>query len=434
MITNATSHPDESRIRAVIDEFLQDRLQVKLDKARDEAERQALVENYRRETWVADAAHRVGQIQQVSHGLKFTHPDARGSQLYSQGNPMAGATLVGTHTLEAGAHPDVVGNAAALDVYKFLRLEVEGKTLLSLACEADPALVAALSDDEALARAWMTAFAGLTMQKGELTSHTLAKQVYWALDDGGYHLLSPLFPTSLVHHLWTTIRADRFSEDAKIAREARRNKQPHDQGFREYPGFAIQKFGGTKPQNISQLNSERYGENYLLASVPPVWRSDPIRPPLRVETIFGRWFERRPRVYSLIEVLRDFLLSVREVNNIAIRLKRAELLDQVRDELVQFAAELHELAPGWTRHEDCRLNREECYWLDPRRGQEDETFATGRATSDWRDAICSRFGNWLNARLEDRGGLPMGDAEQREWRTVLEDKLRLMREELDLDD
>ncbi len=426
--------PEAPQIRAVIEGFLQERLQVKLDKVKDETARQALVESHRRETWIADAAHRVTQIQQVSHGLKFTHPDARGSQLYSQGNPAAGDNLVGTHTLKAEAQPDVVGNAAALDVYKFLRLVVEGRTLLSLASEADPALVAALSDDETLARAWMTAFAGLTQQKGDLTSHTLAKQVYWALDDGDYHLLSPLFPTSLVHRLWTIIREDRFSENTRIAREARRNKQPHEQGFCEYPGLALQKFGGTKPQNISQLNSERYGENYLLASVPPLWQSAPIRPPLRVETIFGGWFGHRSRVYHLTRVLRDFLLSVREVNNLAIRLKRGELVEQIRDELVQFAAELRELTPGWTRHEDCRLNQEECYWLDPWRGQEDDAFATGRATSDWREAICDRFGNWLNARLEDRGGLPMGDAEQQEWRTVLEDKLRLMREELDLDD
>lgn len=435
MITNATSPPDAPRIRSAIEEFLQERLQAKLDKARDEAERQELVENHRRETWIADAAHRVGQIQQVSHGLKFTHPDARGSQLYSQGNPAAGDTLVGTHTLNGHGSPDVVGNAAYLFYYnQFLRLEVEGKTLLARASEADPALAAALSDDEALARTWMTAFAALTQQKGDLTSHTLAKQVYWAMGDGDYHLLSPLFPTSLVHRLWTTLREDRFSASARTAREARRNKQPHDHGFREYPGVAIQKFGGTKPQNISQLNTERYGECYLLAAVPPVWQSNPLRPPLRVETIFGGWFSYRPRVFHLTRVLRDFLLRVREVNNIAIRLKRAELIEQIRDELVQTAAELRELPPGWSQHEECRLNLEECYWFDPWRGQEDETFATGRATSDWRDAICSRFGNWLNARLEDRGGLPMGDAEQREWRTVLEDKLRLMREELDLDD
>lgn len=37
---------------------------------------------------------------------------------------------------------------------------------------------------------------------------------------------------------------------------------------REYPNLAVQKFGGTKPQNISQLNSER-GWQQLSAGLSP---------------------------------------------------------------------------------------------------------------------------------------------------------------------
>lgn len=422
---------DVTAIQAVINQFLQERLQPKLDKLKEgeDEKRQKLLDAHRPATWIADAARRVSQIQQVTHAIKYTHPDAKGTSLNSQGNATAGETLIGTHTINGRAAADVVGNAAALDVYKFLRLEVDGKSLLIRACNTDPAMESALPGNTGEAQAWMKAFAALSEPKGQPTSHKLAKQIYWPIGNGKYHLLAPLFPTTLVHGIYNGIREDRFSETAKTARQAYRDKQPHDHGFREYPYFAIQHFGGTKPQNISQLNSERHGENYLLAALPPTWKNKELKPPLRTESIFNRWLNR-DRIYHLTTTLRRFLLKVQPVNNIKIRNKRAELVALIRDELVQKVAQLQELSPGWSTHEECRLNADECFWLDPRRGRDDEGFAKARETSDWKDAICHRFGNWLNARL-NTDKTPMGMPEFQHWHSILEKELRMMREELD---
>ena len=241
--SSALSPPDQSqRIRAVISQFLHDRLQPKLDKLKeDEGEaRQKLLVEFQPQTWIADAARRVGQIQQVTHALKFSHPDARGSSLNSTGNLDASRLEIGTHTLDGTLSPDVVGNAAALDVYKFLRLTVDGRSLLQLAEERSPELAAVFSVDPELAESWMAAFADISVPKGGMTSHKLAKQLYWPLENGGYHLLAPLFPTSLVHQVWSGIRQDRFSEEAKSARVAKKQNQPHAHGYREYPELAIQ--------------------------------------------------------------------------------------------------------------------------------------------------------------------------------------------------
>ncbi|MBK1733371.1 type I-F CRISPR-associated protein Csy1 [Thiococcus pfennigii] len=428
------SSPDPRRIRAAIEAFIGERLQAKLDATKDPDRQAELRANYAPTTWIADAARRADQIQQVTHGLKYTHPDARGSSLNSPGNPVADAYLVGSHSLNGDHEPDVVGNAAALDVYKFLRLEVDGRTLLDLAQAHEPALVEALSDDPREAADWIAAFAALAESKGEPASHALTRQVYWPLEDGGYHLLAPLFPTSLAHRIWKTISEDRFGDDAKAAREARRSRLPHPHGLREYPDLAVRKFGGTKPQNISQLNSERRGENCLLAALPPTWNSDPVRPPLRVETVFGPWFGNRRRVRRLVEGLRKYLVSVRdpERNNLAIRQNRADWVDAIVAELIQFAAELHELPPGWSADPDSRLPPEECYWLDPHRVLADVDFAVARAAADWRGAICDRFGRWLNARL-DTDAAPMGEVELHAWRGELDERLRLLREEIDHD-
>ena len=415
--------PDADKIRAVIGVFLQERLQPKLDKLKEgeEEKRQELAQAYLPEAWIADAARRVGQIQQVTHALKYIHSDAKGTNLSVLGNPQSGKLLVGTHTAPEQCPPDVVGNAAALDVYKFLRLEVDGKTLLARATANDPAMQAALSANSELASAWMASFAKLAENSGTPASHKLAKQLYWPVGDGQYHLLAPLFPTSLAHHVWSTVREDRFSEAAKAARDAKRNLQEHPHGYREYPNMVIQQFGGTKPQNISQLNSERYGENYLLRSVPPNWQSDQVKPPLRVESVFDGWFGRRPRVKELMRILREFLYSVQDVNNMHIRNKRIDLVGYIVDEMLSFAAELRDIEESWTLQKECRLNINEQCWFNPYRTHEDEEFRKTYVWGDWKEAVCKRFASWLNAGLSDpRNPLPFGDEAADQWKSDLE--------------
>lgn len=436
--SNALAPPiATASIQQVITQFLADRLQPKLEKIADDdcEQRAALLAAYAPKTWIADAARRVGQIQQVTHAIKYTHPDARGSSLYSAGNLHAKDTEVGTHTLGAALVADVVGNAAALDVYKFLNLTIGGYSILELATNNHPALTAAFSDEQKEAQAWINAFATLAEPKGKTASHKLARQIYWPLGNGHYHLLSPLFPTSLVHALWKRVREDRFSDDAKAAREARKIGAAHPHGFREYPELAIQSFGGTKPQNISQLNSERYGENYLLPSLPPNWHSPAVRLPLAVDSVFDRIFGNRPRVRDLVRTLRTFLESVIDYNNPAIREKRAELSTYLCDEALLYAAELRdavdtgELDAGWTLDKRCQLNRAEQLWLDPLRCETDPDFAREYASDEWPDEICRRFGNWLNARLTTEK-LPMSAVEAEHWRRELKEEMRLLRREL----
>ena len=101
----------------------------------------------------------------------------------------------------------------------------------------------------------------------------------------------------------------------------------------------------------------------------------------------------------------------------------------VRDELLQFAAEIHELDGGWSRDERCRLNPAEQCWLDPKRAVTDEELAARWRHGDWQDEICLRFGNWLNARIStDR--TPMGQAESQAWQAVLKAELSMIRLEI----
>lgn len=421
-------------LRAIIAEFLKGRLEAKLDKLEggsgdEHALRAELAAAHEPGAWLADAARRVGQIQAVTHSLKPVHPDAKGTTLYRPPAGMAAQEEVGSHALGTDFAGDVVGNAAALDVYKFLRLEHQGRSLLDLALARDVDLSAALSSKADEASAWLDAFAGLIEARGNLASHSLAKQIYWPVgddphDDSQYHLLAPLYASSLAHRVWQQIQGDRFSDDARQARKARKEDLWSERPVREYPNLAVQQLGGTKPQNISQLNSERRGVNYLLASLPPVWQSTEITPLYASSSMFQR-YGRREEVRRTVRTLTHFL-KTDPTPNTDTRTRRAALVDVLIDELLQFSAEIRTgLPPGWSQSADCGLDVAQRHWLDPDGVAQACAQRGVPLPADTAERISTAFALWLNAQLRDRAGsgLPLGDAEALTWRKQMLDEI-----------
>jgi hypothetical protein len=126
----------------------------------------------------------------------------------------------------AGLEPDAVGNAAALDVAKLLQMRVEdGDSLLASLKRGDHSALAALTDDANQLNEWIAGFSR-ALSPGAPASHKLAKQGYFPAGDG-YHLLSPLFATSLVHAMHQKMVALRFGDEVKAIWKARREKTWH---------------------------------------------------------------------------------------------------------------------------------------------------------------------------------------------------------------
>lgn len=440
----------EASYRAVIRAFLQERLQAKLDKLKpDDPQRDETVASFAHDVWLASAARRVQQIQAVTHSLKPIHPDARGTNLYVEPASLPTLDELGSHALGGRFVGDVVGNAAALDVYKLLKLEVNGRSLLAALLAQDADALAALHADPAQAAALRDAFVSLTQPRAEApSSHTLAKQLYWlagsdACDGAGYVLLTPLYATSLAHAVYVQVQEDRFGEANKAARQARREGRAHDGVLHDYPDLAVQNMGGTKPQNISQLNSERRGMNYLLSSLPPQWQPSAVRLPVKTTSVFDRLFPARFEVRRTVLALRQFLAS--DPNpNLTTRERREALVDTLLDELVSMAAEMQQSRPGGWSRDDERfedLNDNEKLWLDPLRAElpEEAMFAKDWLCMDWPAEIGKAFARWLNKQLDHE--LPVGDVEAREWRKELltdeggfKQQLRELRDKLDAPD
>lgn len=415
------------RFRITIAAFIEARRDAKLKDDTKSASK------YEYGTWLADAARRIGQIQAVTHVLKATHPDARGSSLHVAPTELPQHLEIGSHLLGDDYAEDVVGNAAALDVFKFLKLEVDGKRLLDWMQVGDVDLRAALSPDAGLAQGWMVAFASLVRQEERPATHPMAKQVYWLIgeepqDDAQYHLLQPMFSSSLTHAVHAEIQDARFGETNKQARQAFRERQASEIAYRDYRNLVARKLGGTKPQNISQLNSERGGVNYLLSSLPPpAWERRGANL-LKLESAFDeliRFGGMRELVSALIEFLKSDPAPTMETRD-----HRKTIEQAIGQELAMFGVSLRgRYEAGWTRDMQCRLPLCEQLWLDPDRTEleprnnpdqpewqlDDLAFCEAYEWGDWPDEVAERFGNWLNARLRDAGLVTVSLPERNHW-------------------
>ncbi|MCT4627553.1 type I-F CRISPR-associated protein Csy1 [Halodesulfovibrio sp.] len=353
---------------------------------------EGLVEKFTVPAWLTDAAKRAHQTNIVTHALKFTHPSAKGSSLLALSSCKEDA-YVSTDAL-AQCRVDAVGNAAALDVAKLLQLEAGGVTLASMLAEQDYSALEGFTDDKALAKEWGEGLSKALLLSSP-TSHTYAKQLYFPVAKGEYHLVSPLYSSALSQSLYDAIHHSRYSEEAKEAREAKKNNAQSDFKITYFPDLAVMNHGGTKPQNVSQKNSERGGRSYLLSCKPPQWKSRN-RFPAMQNSFFASYPVWKATDHH-INRLGTFLCSVFEKeSNKPMRAYRERIVDEIIDHILVCAIQVQQQNPaGWSSASN--LPAAQRLWLDPFNTNPKHQMRYEQAK--WKDAVAGSFAQWLNDKL-----------------------------------
>jgi len=350
------------------------------------------------QSWLDNAAKKASQISLATHVVKYLHSDAQGTNIYAKmdfSSQDKFSWYLSTSSLNK-VQNDFVADAKAMDVPGLLEIEVNGVSLLQLIIQDDSSPFAPFAKDEAQLVSWMNGFKAVLNNTG-LSSHTLAKQVYFPVEDGKYHLIAPLFASSLSQVLYDRIREDRFSEKAKEVRECKKKSLFSDAMIFDYLNLAIQTFGGTQPQNISRLNSNRNGRVFLLRSVPPVWKAIE-KPPMRTDD-FWKIYERK--AYSVLKEFKQYLLKVNKLSsNKMIRDSRKEYINQMLDLLVQTVLEIQALQPGWSQSSNLTLY--ERLWLDPFFVNVDQNYMEMRSHEPWIEAVSRDFATWLINKLKHK--------------------------------
>lgn len=226
-------------------------------------------------SWLLDASNRATQLSITSHPAKFVHPNAKTSSIIANCS-QANDGLLRSGNVEVNL--DVFGNAAALDVEKFLRINLaDGKTILQH-LESNTDFIQTQFDIKDINfNSVKDNFLKIKISDLDQTSDKL-KQVYFPVNND-YHLLSILMPSGIIYKLKQKINAIRFSDENKKMREALSKQTPVKGKIEDIKNLTALGYGGTKPQNISTLNNQNGGVSFLLSSMPPQLQRRKTQPP-----------------------------------------------------------------------------------------------------------------------------------------------------------
>ncbi len=276
--------------------------------------------------WLPKASVRATQLSLVSHPAKFSHPGAKTTPVIAkciaENDGYVRSGNLGNLAL------DVIGNAAAMDVYQFLMLILKnGKTILeNLEQNTNDiqSIFNATDCDYNVIRSELLQIKSVDSEQVKTSGSV--KQVYFPIDDTDYHLLSILTPSAAIYQLKEKINFIRFSDQAKEAREARKKNHFKEHGLAQIVGLAGIGYGGTKPQNISVINSKNGGVALLLSSMPPELNKRKINPP-KIDFFDLRQQWLAPFEDQFIDFHR---ILTTQNNNVKIRNKRDYLIELVQ--------------------------------------------------------------------------------------------------------
>ncbi|MGX9460360.1 type I-F CRISPR-associated protein Csy1 [Shewanella sp. A14] len=368
--------------------------------------------------WLTSASRRAWQISLSTHAPKYTHGDSKASSILANSDVLSDSYLV-TSSLK-NMQLDFAGNSAIFDVASLLKITVNNESLITQLQDKHIDALKAFTNDKILLSEWQAGFEK-ALGDEKLSGHTLTKQLYYPINadttsEPQYHLLCPLFSSSLAHELHTQVTKTRFGE-AKEIRDARKKGHFHTELAESFPATAVQNFGGSKPQNISQLNSERYGQSFLLNCAPPTYQAQS-KSPLTSTSVFNREFSFKTS--ALIREFKAFLAGLTtQDKHFKNRYKRdytfvQPLLECLFNHVVQIQ-NLTEHA-GWSNDPNCQMKHQHALWLDvynPNQG-----FQTERDKGDWLDVIAHDFSLWLLRKLENKQHYVLGDVEQKYFKKL----------------
>ena len=397
-------------------------LKTKLKNSQDEGVetviRQEAEEKFALATWLPDAARRATWLSIVSHPGKFSHPSAKTTSIIAVNQRKNDGYL---RTGNVDYELDVFGNAAAMDVYKFLCLRMDdGQTVLHHLEQDTPAIRQFLTIPNESYDNLRSGFLSVKQSESGNKTDSLVKQVYLPVKDD-YHLLSVLTPSGLLNQVKSRIDSLRFSESTKEAKETRRKNEHHPDGYDDLFDLAVTAYGGTQPQNISVLNSQNAGRAYLLMSTPPMLQRRDIRLP---RTNFFKNTLSAKKLQDSFQTLDRLIKS--GVNNIHIRDGINNTLKYLIDQVLEQAFRVRAMGIGWSNAEHYQgLPQAQRIWLD-------DTFLDQRETDEaWLKEITHDAARWILNTYEficKDSYTKLSDDELREVKKIVADAISNDRE------
>lgn len=350
-----------------------------------------------------------------THVAKFTHANAEEGSFYSW-NYQDGLDYLCTDSTPELLY-DASGSAGySKCVYLFNVRDESGNSFYDAIKNGDHSALKELSTNDTQLDEWINGFTCAAKQRSAILDKLL-KQVYYPVGPDNYHLLVPIFASSLAHKLFA--KMDRFPSrypERAAAAKAYYKREFSEQPHVVFPNTVSQFWGGSQPQNVSPLNSKRSGGLALLRCAPPVC-GKVIKPPVQESSIIqsDEFQERSGETYAYF---RQYLTIVKNCDStLPMRVEIIRYVEDLASSLLNFAADIQNLRrnAGWSALAP-KLSDAEKLWLDP--WCQDPDFQTQRARGYWKAEIIEMFASWLNQKLNadlNQFGMLFGDVQHGYW-------------------
>lgn len=373
------------------------------------------------EQWLPSASKRAGQMSMSTHPCTFSHPSARKNKNSYVTPVIAECEKKPDGFLRTGnadVETDALGNAAALDVFKFISLIMsDGKKLINHIIE-DTVLSKELLNIKSISyKELRDGFLDIANVDEEIITSSKIKQVFFPVEDN-YHQLSVLTNSGLVFKLRQRIDKIRFSEDTKELRGMKRRNEFSENGFPEIFGITTIGYGGTKPQNISVLNSQNGGKTHLLSSMPPSLERRSVQFPKT--NFFTDSFYKREYI-DVFQALHKIFKT--DYNNINIREGRdyriQELIDRIVDKMWAVRATTES-----QHYDSSKLKSHQRTWLDSKHKHEREE------SDEWLNKLINEISGWTIRTYEKilgKQAIKLGEAERQKILEIVEDNKEALR-------
>lgn len=376
--------------------------------------------------WLPSAAKRAGSRAFTSHPSKFGHPSTgigkANRKNFTYVTPLiCKPKFIPDGFLKSGSvnvELDSLGDAAALDVDKFLSLKMQDGQNVIQHLNFDTELaknlftLANVEDNENY-QSLKKGFLAMTANDAEVVTSSKIKQVYFPvipqqtdnqLGCDNYHQLSILTASGILFELRKRLDAMRFGDEIKLARAQKKTNQEH-QGYREIYNLTTIGYGGTKPQNISVLNNQNGGKAHMFMCIPPQLKNRDIHFP--TADFFNQtvnYFQCKNQFNQLHK------LYSRDDNNIHIRTARDEYYQSIIDHIIEKMWQVRSVSAEQFSVSSNQLSAAQKTWLC----EQHEAKEKRENTDDWLDEIVKSFTTFLVHGYEkvlNKKAIKLGDAE-----------------------
>lgn len=377
------------------------------------------------ENWLPNAAKRARQMSISTHPCTFSHPSSRKNKNGYVTSIIASISGQADGYLRSGnidVNADALGNAAALDVYKFLSVEIEdGRTVIEHIREDTELARALLSVKTESYNNLKAGFLAMVLSDETMITSSKIKQVYFPVY-GDYHQLSILSNSGMIFELRKRVDALRFSDTVKEGRELERNNAYSESGYSEIYNLTTIGYGGTKPQNISMLNNQYGGKAHLLLSVPPMLDQREVKFPTKdffIQSLrYYDCMENLGRLDNVFRIERDGQIPLDNI-----RKGRDRCLGDILDVILQKMMALREVSINQFWPETSSLPAWQELWLCEQHKEQ------RLERDDWLNTLCEQTALWINNAYKTSLKHPvmLGEAERHYIKDYIVDNKEVFR-------